>query len=59
MSTDPLNPRRAGVQLLEEILRQNPHLSRETVLKVAACAGFDLLDLRLAQPRDPRDTSRA
>ena len=42
---DPINPRRSGRELLEQILRENPHLSRETVLAIAANAGFDLLDL--------------
>lgn len=51
---DPINPRHSGEELLEQILRDNPHLSRETVLKVAASAGFDLLELGKSTTEQPR-----
>lgn len=54
--TDPINPRLGGEELLELILRQNPHLSRDDVLAIASAAGFDLLDLRARpQPRPRRE----
>lgn len=42
--------------MLEQILRECPQLTRDDVLQIAASAGFDLLDPRLAPSPDPGDT---
>ena len=55
--TDPINPRQSGPELLEQILRECPNLTRDEVLQIAASAGFDLMDLGRPSSTPPAPAS--